>query len=287
MSATALVVAFTGGTVSLLSPCVLPVVPAYLSVTTGLGLSVPAPAPGAQPEPTAGAVSNVEPHPDAGRRSSVTVATRTPGASPGRPATATILRGGLLFVAGFSVVFVLLGLSATAIGSLLLRHQVPVTRASGLVVVGMALVLLASTLSLRWVPGREFRFQLRVSRHGVWVAPVAGAAFAFGWTPCIGPVLGSVLAVAADQTRLAQGAALLAMYSAGLAVPLLIIGSTFHRSLVAVRFLRRHSIGLTRASAAVLAAYGTILALDQFSWVVQRLQHAAGAVGLSWLVGLG
>ncbi|MBX6722402.1 MAG: cytochrome c biogenesis protein CcdA, partial [Dactylosporangium sp.] len=134
MSATALVVAFAGGMVSLLSPCVLPVVPAYLSVTTGLGLSVPAPAQGAQPEPTADAVSNVERHPHAGRRSSVAVATRTPGGSPGRPATATILRGGLLFVAGFSVVFVLLGLSATAVGSLLLRHQVPVTRASGLVV---------------------------------------------------------------------------------------------------------------------------------------------------------
>ena len=84
MSLTALAVAFAGGTVSLLSPCVLPVVPAYLSITTGLG-------------------------------------TRS---------TATVLRGGLMFVAGFSVVFVALGLSATAIGSLLLRNHVPVTRVS-------------------------------------------------------------------------------------------------------------------------------------------------------------
>src|SRR5262245_55470346 len=118
MSATALAVAFAGGTVSLLSPCVLPVVPAYLSITTGLGMS-------ARPGPNADATADVTRPTDADARSTVAVAARPRVASPGGPATTTVLRGGLLFVAGFSVVFVALGLSATAIGSLLLRDHVP------------------------------------------------------------------------------------------------------------------------------------------------------------------
>ena len=156
-----------------------------------------------------------------------------------------------------------------------------------MLVVVMALALLASTLRLPWLPGRELRFHPQLSRYGVWAAPVAGATFAFGWTPCIGPVLGSVLAVAADQARLGQGAALLAMSAAGMALPFLVIGLTFHRSLVAVRFLRRHSVLLTRASASVLAAYGILLAFDRLTWVTLQLQHAAIALGLSWLAGLG
>jgi cytochrome c-type biogenesis protein len=225
MSATALAVAFAGGTVSLLSPCVLPVVPAYLSITTGLGTSK----------------------------------------------TATVLRGGLMFIAGFSVVFVAHGLSATALGSLLLRNHVPVSRVSGVLVVAMALALLAGTLPLPWLLGRELRFHPRISRYGVWAAPVAGAAFAFGWTPCIGPVLASVLAVAADQARLGQGAALLAMYAAGLGVPFLVIGLAVHRSLLAVRFLRRHSVLVTRTSAIVLGAYGSLLMVDRLGWLSQQL----------------
>ena len=280
MSATDLAIAFAGGTVSLLSPCVLPVLPAYLSITTGLGMS-------AQRQPGPYAASDVTKHADVDAGSPVAVAARLRVVPRGGPATATVLRGGLLFVAGFSVVFVALGLSATAIGSLLLRNHVSVTRVSGVLFVVMALALLASTLRLPWLPGRELRFHPQLSRYGVWAAPVAGATFAFGWTPCIGPVLGSVLAVAADQARLGQGAALLAMYAAGMALPFLVIGLTFHRSLVAVRFLRRHSVLLTRASASVLAAYGILLAFDRLTWVTLQLQHAAIALGLSWLAGLG
>ena len=248
MSATAFAIAFAGGVVSLLSPCVLPVVPAYLSITTGLGLSEPRP--------------------------------RDPGVG-------TVMRGGGLFIAGFSVVFVVLGLSATAIGSLLLRNHIPVTRVAGLVVVAMALALLASTAPVSWAPGRELRFHPQVGRHGAWAAPLAGAAFAFGWTPCIGPILGSVLAVASDQQQLVQGAALLAVYAAGLAVPFLIIALTFHRSLIALRFVRRHSVLLTRASATVLAGYGLLLAFDRLSWFTLQVQHGATALGLAWMVGLG
>jgi cytochrome c-type biogenesis protein len=304
MSATALAVAFAGGVVSLLSPCVLPVIPAYLSITTGLGMSAPSARSAAQtgdPTPTeessgdvaSGSSIGVAARPSARpatvapRAVSPAVVARPAAASRGGPGTATALRSGALFVAGFSVVFVLLGLSATAVGSVLLRNHVPVTRASGILVVAMALALFASTLRLPWTLGRELRFHPDISRYGVWAAPVAGAAFGFGWTPCIGPVLGSVLAVAANQAQLGQGGALLGMYAAGLALPFLVIGLTFHRSLVAVRFLRRHSVLLTRASATVLGGYGVLLAVDQLSWVTLQLQHGASAIGLSWLVGLG
>lgn len=277
MSTTALAVAFGGGVISLLSPCVLPVVPAYLSITTGLGLS----------EATTGPDSSASAEPRTGT-DPLAVAESMIRPEPRRSVgSAAVLRGGSLFVAGFSVVFIVLGLSATAIGSMLLANHIPVTRVSGLAVVVMALTLLLTTMPLRWAPWRELRFHPQVSRYGIWAAPVAGAAFAFGWTPCIGPVLGSVLAVAADQSQLGQGAMLLGMYAAGLALPFLLVALVFHRSLIALRFVRRHSRLLTRSSAVVLAGYGGLLAMNQLSWFTLEVQHWATALGLSWLVRLG
>jgi cytochrome c-type biogenesis protein len=255
MSATGYAIAFGGGVVSFLSPCVLPLVPAYLSLTTGFGLTEKGGAAAA---------------PAARKRNSLAV-----------------LRAGSLFVAGFAVVFILLGLSATALGALLLRDHVPVTRFAGMAVIALGLVMLTTTLPLRWFAERELRFHPQLSRYGSWAAPVAGAAFAFGWTPCIGPVLGSVLAVAADQSRLGQGAALLAVYAAGLAVPFLVTGLAFQQSLVAFRYVRRHSVLLMRGSAAVLAAYGVLLALDRLTWVTLQMQRGVTALGLGRLVGLG
>ncbi|HEU5267081.1 MAG TPA: cytochrome c biogenesis CcdA family protein, partial [Jatrophihabitans sp.] len=210
-----------------------------------------------------------------------------PGERVARRDSLAALRAGGLFVAGFSVVFVLLGLSATAIGSLLVSQQVPVTRLAGAAVVAMALVMFATTLPVRWLGIRDVRFHPALAGYGVWAAPVAGAAFAFGWTPCIGPVLGSVLAVAADQHRVAQGAALLASYAAGLAVPFLVSAIAFARSLVAFGWVRRHSTLLTRAAAVVLAGYGVLLALDELSWVTVQVQRGMTLLGLDRLVGLG
>jgi cytochrome c-type biogenesis protein len=243
VSATSYALAFGGGMVSFLSPCVLPLVPAYLSLTAGARL--------------------------AGRR----------------PAAG--LRAGALFVAGFSVVFVALGLSATALGALLLRAHVPVTRLAGLAVLGMAIVMLLTALPAGRLAGRELRFHPRLARYGTWAAPVAGAAFAFGWTPCIGPVLGSVLAVAADQYRLGQGMLLLALYAAGLAVPFLVTAVAMDRSLKALRFARRHSTALQYGSATVLAGYGLLVALDRLNGLTVQVQQGVTALGLGRLVGLG
>jgi cytochrome c-type biogenesis protein len=242
-------VAVGGGVVSFLSPCVLPLVPVYLSVSTGLGI----------PELQSG----------------------------GRRHAAAVLRGSGLFVAGFTAVFVALGSSATALGTVLARHQVPLTRIGGLVVVALGLLLLAGSWGVGGPVARDLRFHPRRVQWRVWGPPLSGAAFAFGWTPCIGPVLGSVLTVAAQQDRAVQGGALLLLYSAGLAIPFVLTGLAFSRGLLARRWARDHSQHLVRGSALVLVGYGLLLAVDGLAWVTGHLQQVALAAHLGGLLTLG
>ena len=238
-----------GGVVSFLSPCVLPLVPVYLSVSTGLG------------------IAELE--------------------SGGRRHAAAVLRGSGLFVAGFAAVFVALGSSATAMGAVLARHQLPLARAGGVVVAALGLLLLAGTWWAGGPTSRDLRFHPRRVQWRTWGPPVSGAAFAFGWTPCIGPVLGSVLTVAAQQDRAVKGGALLLLYSAGLGVPFLLTGLAFSRGLRAVRWAREHSQHLVRGSALVLTGYGVLLAVDGLAWVTVHLQQAALAAHLGGLLTLG
>jgi cytochrome c-type biogenesis protein len=189
-----------------------------------------------------------------------------------RHRAARVLRGAGLFVAGFSAVFVTLGMSATAVGALLARLQVPLSRAGGAVVLLLAVVLLAGTSDR--IPGlaREWRLRPRLVGRPVVVAPAAGAAFAFGWTPCIGPVLGSVLAIAAGQDTVLRGAVLLGTYSAGLAVPLLVTGLVFDRLVGALHWASRHGRALTRATAVLLACYGVLLLTGSLARLTAALQ---------------
>lgn len=239
MSTADYALAFSAGAISFASPCVLPLVPVYLSVTSGLGV------------------------PDL--------------SDPDRRTARAVIRGASLFILGFSAVFILLGLSATALGGLLLRHQAPITRMAGVVVLIMAAgMLLGTTTGGRWT-SREWRFHpSALGRHQVWAPPVTGAAFAFGWTPCIGPVLGSVLAIAATQEGVLRGGVLLATYSAGLAVPLLLAGLVFHRAVVPMRWGRRHAHAITRSMATVLVVYGLLLVSDRLAWLTLTLQNASG-----------
>lgn len=241
--------AFGGGLVSFLSPCVLPIVPAYLSIIAGLDI--------------------------------------TKAHEGGRRQMAGVARDTGLFVAGFSAVFILLGLSATTIGRTVFRNQLVLTRVSGLLVLAMSLFLIASlVLKSAWLY-QERRLHPDLSRFGPFAAPIAGAAFGFGWTPCIGPVLGSVLAVAATQGNPTRGAALLAIYSAGLGIPFLLTGLAFARLGGAFRWVKRHYTGLTIASAASLAFFGILLTFNRLVWVTSQLQQALEAVGLGRLVDLG
>ena len=243
------VAAFAGGVVSFLSPCVLPLVPAYLAMVTGLEVSEVR-------EPT--------------RRHLVGIARDTG-----------------LFVAGFSTVFILLGLSATAIGGALIRNQLLLTRLSGVVVLSMALFIIGSlVMHSPWLY-TEKRFHPNASRFGRFAAPVTGAAFAFGWTPCIGPVLGSVLAIGATRGEALRGASLLAVYSLGLGVPFLVAGLAFGHLTRVFAFIKEHFTAITLISALSLAFFGILLVLNRLIWVTTQLQAVLRAVGLDGFVNLG
>src|SRR5216684_5376033 len=238
--------AFAGGLVSFASPCVLPLVPAYLSIVTGLE------------------ISEIEQGP--------------------RHHLGRVARDTGLFIAGFGVVFIMLGLTATALGQALVHRQALITRISGLLVLAFALFIAGSLALKSPLLYQERRFRPRLSRYGPLAAPIAGMAFGFGWTPCIGPVLGSVLAVAAVQARAVQGAALLAAYSLGLGVPFLATGLAFGRMAGAFRWVKRHYTAVTIASACALGFFGVLLILNRPAWVPTEIHRALDVAGLPRLI---
>jgi cytochrome c-type biogenesis protein len=241
--------AFGGGLISFLSPCVLPIVPGYLSLVTGLDVA----------EIEEGANHHL-----------------------GR-----IARDTGFFIAGFTAVFLLLQLSATALSRLVFRNHVVLTRVSGLLLLSMGLFLIGSlVLRSPWLY-QEKRFHPNLSRFGPFAAPVAGAAFGFGWTPCLGPILSSVLVVAANKDQVAQGTLLLLAYSAGLGLPFLLTGLAFGRLTSAFGWVKRHTVALTMVSALSLCFFGILLTFNRLTWVTSRLQETAQALGLDWLVNLG
>jgi cytochrome c-type biogenesis protein len=184
-------------------------------------------------------------------------------------------------------VFVMLGLSVTAVGQTLLGHRDELTRVSGLVVLAMALFLIASlVLKAPWLY-QEKRWHPQLDRFGPFAAPIAGVAFGFGWTPCIGPVLTSVLALAASSGEMGRGSAMLVAYSAGLAIPFLAAALALDRFAGAFGLVKRHFFGITAASAVVLAGFGTLLALNRMSLVTTFTQSLLSSVGLGGLLGLG
>ncbi|MFO7589311.1 MAG: cytochrome c biogenesis protein CcdA [Acidimicrobiia bacterium] len=241
--------AFGGGVISFLSPCVLPIVPGYLSLVSGLTLG----------EIEAGSSKAL-------RRIAVNTG---------------------LFVLGFTVVFVLLGLATTAAGNALFENQSTLTRITGAIVLLMALYLAGSQLLT--APGlyREFRFQPHLERLGPVAAPVAGVAFGLGWTPCIGPILATVLNFAAQGQDLGRAAVLLSAYSLGLGLSFLAVGLAFGRFAAPLDWVKRHSKMLTLASAAVLGVFGMILLFDQLPWLTGRISEGMDAIGLRWLVEIG
>lgn len=236
-----LLVAFGAGMFSFLSPCVLPLVPAYLSMVSGLTaaeLSVlgTSPAPAHAPVPVTvggGAVSDPSAHyVAAAAEDDAPEPVAGPGPDELRRQRARLLRGILAFIAGFTVVFTILGASASSVGRLFLTHQHVLELISGILIVlfGSVLVAMAVGVTPPMAFSGERRFIVRPSKLGAWAPPVMGVAFAFAWTPCVGPVLGSVLALAAGTGGSATGGiALLLAYSLGLGVPFLLFGLAFGR----------------------------------------------------------
>ena len=238
-----ILVAFGAGMLSFLSPCVLPLVPGYVSMVSGL--------------------SAAELDEGARRRA------------------ADVLPGVLLFVAGFTVVFTALGAGASAVGRELLGHQRSFDIGAGVLVVLLGLFL--AGVGTPRLLATERRFHPLPSRLGRWAPPVMGMAFAFGWTPCIGPVLGGVLGLAAERATLASGLVLLVAYSLGLGVPFLATGLAFGRLTALAGRARRRLWVVDLVAGAALVAFGALLVSGQLHLVSSAVSDALRAIGLGRL----
>ena len=131
---------------------------------------------------------------------------------------------------------------------------------------------------------REARFHPNLDRLGPFAAPVAGAAFGFGWQPCLGPILASVSAVAATTGSAGEGAALLGVYSLGLGIPFLVVGLALGRLSGMLSFVRRHSGAITMVSVVVMGAFGVLLFTDKLTSVTSELETVMRSIGLGRLV---
>ena len=237
------VLAFAGGMLSFLSPCVLPLVPGYLSLMSGVSVTQLATAQGDE--------------------------------------TRRLLRSTLLFVAGFTVVFTLLGAGASAIGQSLLRHQQGLNQVAGVITIVMGLFI-AGVLAPRAMQ-RERRFHVLPESLGVFAPPLMGMAFAFGWTPCIGPILSVVLSTAATQDTQARGIGLLVAYSIGLGVPFVAAGIGFGRLTGVFSWVKRHFRVINLVSGAFLVGFGVLLLTNQLGQVSGAIQDFMQDIGLDRL----
>jgi cytochrome c-type biogenesis protein len=240
LSGVALLTSFAAGIVSFLSPCVLPLVPGYVSYVAGHSLN-PA---------------------TAHDRSNLNFAA---------------LRLSLFFVFGFSTVFVILGASATAVGQLFLSYRYEANFIAGAVVILFGLLMIGL---LRWPwMQRDFRFHLDLPGGRPTAAYVLGLAFAFGWTPCIGPVLGAILTTSAVSATVSQGVVLLSVYSLGLGIPFLAAAIFTDRLFVRLRRLGRAGQLLQAGAGGVVVAMGMAMLTGQLTafsyWLIETLPALA------------
>ena len=222
--------AFAAGFVSFISPCVLPLVPGYLSAVSG--------------------VSIVD-------------------LQEGERRTSAILLPAIVFCLAFAAVFVALGMAATGIGSTLRENLRMLEQVAGALIVVMGLFFVATPFVARL--NQEWHPTALMARAGAGGPLVAGAAFAVGWTPCIGPTLTAILGAAATKETVGEGGILLAIYSAGLAIPFLVSAVAFQRATRVFRWLRDHYTVITVLSGLTLIAMGVLI----FSGELARLNIEA------------
>jgi cytochrome c-type biogenesis protein len=227
----ALPVALVAGLVSFFSPCVVPLLPGYLSYATGLS-----------------------------------------GVDLEQARRGRMVLGSLLFVLGFSFVFVVLGTLSGALGDWLFRYTRQISIALGFftILVGVAFIGLVPWLQ------RDVRIH-RVPAVGLAAAPLLGVLFGLGWTPCIGPTLSAVQALALHEGTATRGAVLSVAYSLGLGIPFLLAGLAFRRTLGAVRWVRRHQAWVTRAGGVMLIVVGLLLVTGLWDqWVADLRSVVTG-----------
>ncbi len=259
-------VAALAGLVSFASPCVLPLVPGYLSYVTGL---VGSGAPAASPAPASSSATAASPAP-AGAGATATavrVDERTPR---GR-----MVLGALLFVLGFTLVFVAAGTAFGGLGRLLVQYDDVVTRVMGVVVVVVGLAFLGRLPFLQ----RTARLSVRPAA-GLAGAPLLGIVFGLGWTPCLGPTLSAVLSLAYVEATATRGALLSVAYCLGLGIPFVLVALGARWAMGATSFLRRHARAVTRVGGVVLVVVGLLLVSGAWGEMMAWLRAWLAVTGL-------
>jgi cytochrome c-type biogenesis protein len=275
-----LAAAFLAGLVSFLSPCVLPLVPGYISMLSGIGMEQ---------------------------------------LRQGEAPSSGLFASALTFVAGFSVVFISFGASASAVGSFLLRNRSLLAPVAGALILLFGLHLIGALIKLnlragiilgiilvalgiaaylhhgplfaglgaahffslslvgffgpsmaRWL-NRDVHLRTQTTRPGIWSGFLLGFAFAFGWTPCIGPILSAVLILAARSDTIARGVLLLAVYSAGLAIPFLLTALGISKFMVFYKNFRKYLHAVELLSGALLLFVGGLVFVNKLTWLSTKL----------------
>jgi len=227
--------AFASGLISVFSPCVLPLMPAYLSLISG-----------------------------------VSVAELAEGRS-NRQQRARVMEACFGFVSGFSAVFIVLGASAFALGRVLrgwrldlFGFEFGIAQLAGVIIIVFGMHMMG-VLKIGWLL-RDTRFQLDLGTPGFFGSFTVGAGFGFGWSPCIGPILGAVLTLAGSRETVFEGITLLAVYSAGLAIPFLVAGWSIDHFFTAFARIKKHFRALEIGSGAMLVGVGILLTTNQLGW---------------------
>jgi cytochrome c-type biogenesis protein len=230
--------ALAAGLVSFLSPCVLPLVPGYLSTVIGV----------------------------------------TPNDLKDGVGAKRVLVPSLLFIASFSLIFILLGLSATVIGSTLNDHKELLERIGGAVIIALGVIFLASPFVN--MLNREWHSETLLRKAGRGGPLVAGAAFAIAWTPCTSITLGAILTQAAISNSAAHGALLLAVYSAGLAIPFLLIALAFERMTDALAVVKRNFPTIIAVGGVVMIVLGVLILTGEFTVLNAKANSLLQGTGL-------
>lgn len=235
-----LLAAFSAGLLSFVSPCVLPLVPSYISYITGL---------------------SVEQLTDASERNKFKSA---------------IILNALLFIGGFSTVFIAFGASASFLGQILITYQDHIRRIGGVMIIIFGLYLLG-ILNLNFLKV-EHRYQFRNRPAGYLGSFLIGIAFAAGWTPCVGPVLGTILLYASTTDSLWSGVVLLACYSLGLALPLFLTALGVDRFLAYFKEVRAYLWGVSTVSGVLLIVVGIMIYANSLTMITSFLER----YGIGW-----
>lgn len=194
-----------------------------------------------------------------------------------------LLRAGV-FVGTFSLIFILLGLGATAIGSFLFDHQPTLNKIAGILIIAMGVLFVASIFIPRL--NRDWRPEALMARAGQGGPVVAGAAFAIAWTPCVGPTLGAILGLASTSSGTAEGGLLLAVYSAGLALPFLGTAIAFNAATRAFGFFKRHYAAIQAGAGVVLVAMGVLVLTGELFRLNIEAQQFLERYGLDFYTSL-